>query len=74
MPTKKKAAPKSLMHPATWRALNDILREADEARCSQLLKDEKTGPKRARFIWRIGCRARRAASIRERAERTQPSA
>ena len=73
---KKKVAKKPISTSplATWRNLNDALRAADEAVCDRLLALEKAGPNRPRFLWRIGCRLRRAEAIRLREERTQPAA
>lgn len=52
----------------SWLALNDELREANEATCESLLKEELKGRKRKQFIKRIHSRLNKARADRERAE------
>lgn len=52
----------------SWLALNDALREADEATCEGLLKEELKGRKRKQFIKRIHSRLNKVRADRERAE------
>lgn len=52
----------------TWVALNDELREADEATCHRLLKAERKGRKRKQFLKRIHSRLNKARADRERTE------
>ena len=52
----------------TWRALNDLLRGADEKTCRKLLKKEQDGRRRTRFILRIHSRLNKARADRERLE------
>lgn len=52
----------------TWRQLNDLLRGADEKECRILLRREKKGKKRIRFIARIHSRLNRVRAMRERKE------
>ncbi len=52
----------------TWLELNDILRNADEALCKKLLKEELTGRKRKMFASRIHSRLNKARADREREE------
>jgi hypothetical protein len=52
----------------TWRALNDLLRDADEKTCRKLLTKERRGYKRKRFIARIFSRLNKARADRERKE------
>jgi len=53
---------------ATWVALNDALRDANEATCQALLKAEKAGKKRQQFLKRIHSRLNKVRADRERAE------
>lgn len=61
---------KPVNNPAllSWLALNDELREANEATCESLLKEELEGRKRKQFIKRIHSRLNKARADRERAE------
>lgn len=61
---------KPVNNPAllSWLALNDELREANEATCESLLKEELKGRKRKQFIKRIHSRLNKARADRERAE------
>jgi hypothetical protein len=61
---------KPVNNPAllSWLALNDELREANEATCGSLLKEELKGRKRKQFIKRIHSRLNKARADRERAE------
>lgn len=52
----------------SWLALNDALREADEATCQRLLEEELKGRKRKQFIKRIHSRLNKVRADRERAE------
>lgn len=52
----------------SWVALNDKLRDADEAACQQLLDEELAGRRRKKFIERIHSRLNRVRAARERAE------
>jgi len=52
----------------SWMALNDAVREADEATCEALLKEELKGRKRKQFIKRIHSRLNKVRADRERAE------
>lgn len=52
----------------TWTALNDAMREADEALCKQLLNEELKGKKRKQFVLRIHSRLNRVRADRERLE------
>lgn len=53
---------------ASWVALNDAIREADEATCQKLLSEERAGRKRKQFIKRIHSRLNKVRADRERAE------
>lgn len=61
---------KPVNNPAllSWLALNDELREANEATCESLLKEELKGRKRKQFIKRIHSRLNKARADRERTE------
>lgn len=61
---------KPVNNPAllSWLALNDELREADEALCEALLKEELKGRKRRQFIKRIHSRLNKVRADRERVE------
>lgn len=61
---------KPVNNPAlqSWLTLNDALREADEATCESLLKEELEGRKRKCFIKRIHSRLNKVRADRERAE------
>lgn len=61
---------KPVTNPAlqSWLALNDLLREADEATCESLLKEELKGRKRKQFIKRIHSRLNKVRADRERLE------
>lgn len=61
---------KSVTNPAllSWLALNDAIREADEAACQVLLKEELRGRRRKQFIKRIHSRLNKVRADRERAE------
>jgi hypothetical protein len=61
---------KPVNNPAllSWLALNDELREADEAVCESLLKEELKGRKRRQFIKRIHSRLNKVRADRERVE------
>lgn len=61
---------KPVNNPAlqSWLALNDALREANEATCESLLKEELKGRKRKQFIKRIHSRLNKVRADRERAE------
>lgn len=61
---------KPVTNPAlqSWLALNDALREADEATCETFLKEELKGRKRKQFIKRIHSRLNKVRADRERAE------
>jgi hypothetical protein len=61
---------KPVNNPAllSWLALNDELREADEAVCESLLKEELKGRKRKQFIKRIHSRLNKVRADRERLE------
>lgn len=61
---------KIITNPAleTWIALNDKLRDADEALCQQLLDEEINGRGRKQFIKRIHSRLNKARADRERQE------
>jgi len=52
----------------SWTALNDALRDADEAKCKSLMNDEVKGRKRKQFIRRIHSRLNKARADRERSE------
>lgn len=51
---------------ATWPGLNSALRDADEARCRQLLQAEADGKRRHQFLLRIHSRLNKARAGRER--------
>ena len=53
---------------SSWTALNDAMREADEALCQLLLKEELKGKKRKQFVLRIHSRLNRVRADRERLE------
>lgn len=53
--------------PETWMELNDLLRDADEATCRLLLRDELRGKRRPRFLGRIYSRFNRVRAHSERA-------
>jgi len=53
---------------ATWTQLNDALRAADEDTCLMLLKREKRGRRRERWLLRIHSRLNRLRAQRERLE------
>ena len=61
---------KPVTNPAlqSWPALNDAIREADEAVCQHLLKEELKGRKRKQFIKRIHSRLNKVRADRERIE------
>lgn len=61
---------KPIKNPAlqSWLALNDVIREADEAACEALLKEELKGRKRKQFIKRIHSRLNKVRADRERRE------
>lgn len=61
---------KPIKNPAlqSWLALNDKIREADEATCESLLKEELKGRKRKQFIKRIHSRLNKVRADRERRE------
>lgn len=61
---------KEVENPAlqTWIGLNDELRDADEARCQELLDEELTGRRRKQFIKRIHSRLNKVRADRERKE------
>jgi len=61
---------KPVTNPAlqSWLALNDALREANEATCEAFLKEEFKGRKRMAFIKRIHSRLNKVRADRERAE------
>lgn len=61
---------KPVSNPAlqSWLALNDALREANEATCESLLKEELKGRKRKQFIKRIHSRLNKVRADRERLE------
>lgn len=61
---------KSVTNPAllSWLALNDAIREADEAACQAFLKEELRGRRRKQFIKRIHSRLNKVRADRERAE------
>lgn len=61
---------KPIKNPAlqSWLALNDVIREADEAACEVLLKEELKGRKRKQFIKRIHSRLNKVRADRERRE------
>jgi len=61
---------KPVTNPAlqSWLALNDKIREADEATCESLLKEELKGRKRKQFIKRIHSRLNKVRADRERRE------
>lgn len=50
----------------TWIALNDALRDADEAACERLLRKEMRGRRRKRFVLRIHSRLNRVRAHAER--------
>lgn len=52
----------------TWVALNEELREANEATCQKLLKAELKGRARKQFIKRIHSRLNKVRADREREE------
>lgn len=52
----------------SWIALNDVLRDADEALCQSLIKEELKGRKRKQFVKRIHSRLNKVRADRERAE------
>ena len=53
---------------ASWIALNDRLRNASEAECQSLLKEELKGRKRKQFLKRIHSRLNKVRADRERTE------
>jgi len=53
---------------STWIGLNDILRDADEVLCQELLDGELKGRKRKQFIKRIHSRLNKVRADRERKE------
>jgi hypothetical protein len=61
---------KTVTNPAlqSWLALNDTIREADEAVCQALLDEELKGRKRKQFIKRIHSRLNKVRADRERLE------
>ena len=54
-----------------WKALNDQLREADEAVCRQLLEAEVSGNCRQRYLLRIHSRLNYVRAHAERAKLTR---
>ncbi len=56
---------------SAWKALNDELRTADEARCEELLKVETKGYNRQTFLLRIHSRLNKVRAVREREELKQ---
>ena len=52
----------------SWIALNDAMRDADEALCKTLLDAEVRGRRRKQFMKRIHSRMNRVRAARERAE------
>lgn len=70
MRMKKKFEKPAINNPAlrSWLALNDAIREADEAFCWQLLDEELKGRRRKQFIRRIHSRLNKVRADRERAE------
>lgn len=52
----------------SWVALNNALLTADEDLCHKLLKEEKNGRKRLRFLLRIHSRLNKVRADRERTE------
>lgn len=61
---------KSITNPSlqSWLALNDAIRNADEAQCESLMKEEMKGRKRKQFIKRIHSRLNKVRADRERVE------
>lgn len=61
---------KPIDNPAlkSWIALNDVLRDAGEELCQDLLDEELTGRKRKQFIKRIHSRLNKVRADRERKE------
>lgn len=53
---------------ATWIDLNDMLRDATEEQCQQLLKAESESKNRKAFVARIHSRLNKARADRERKE------
>lgn len=51
-----------------WFALNEFLREASEADCERLLKEEKRGQRRVQYLLRIHARYNKQRGQRERGE------
>ena len=54
--------------PAGWSALNDLVMSLGEAECVALLKAEKAGRCRVRWLLRIRSRLSRLRADRERSE------
>lgn len=61
---------KELQHVAlaSWYALNDEMKTADEELCAKLLKQELEGKGRKQFVYRIHSRINKIRADRERAE------
>ena len=61
---------KTITNPTlrTWVSLNEVIVQADEAACKQLLKEELAGRKRKQFVRRIHSRLNRIRAKRERQE------
>jgi len=57
--------------PDTWQDLNQVIRDASEELCLQLLEEEKQGRKRERFLLRIHSRLNKLRGRREREELKQ---
>lgn len=53
---------------STWLLLNDVLKNADESLCKQLLHDEMSDRQRPTFLARIHSRLNKVRADRERAE------
>lgn len=67
MKRKKKVTVKNpVLH--TWTGLNDFLRDADEAACRKLLKEELRGRRRQMFLKRIHSRLNKVRADAERLE------
>jgi hypothetical protein len=56
------------MTKMTWVGLNELMMEAGEQECLELLRAEKKGPARTQFLLRIHSRLNRLRAERERVE------
>ena len=59
---------KEIVNPVlqTWQTLQAGVRDASEAQCEELLKEEKKGRNRPQFVLRIFSRLNRMRALRER--------